>query len=610
VSSADVSDLPKDWSGAVRQLGERLAALDSVLDPVLIIRRRDGRYEASLEAVRMRRGEAHVMTAPGLDFAWVRDATSLRPLPHNIPDIVQDRLAGLDPFNLSLPQVLALERSSDERLSIQIAGDALADATTQTLETPQGFSVPGLQATLYPYQSGGVAWITDTVREAGGIVLADEMGLGKTIQIIGALLLNPPTPGAPALILAPTTLIANWVRELARFSPGLSVRVHRGPDRARLPRDLLGAQVLITTYDTAVNDLVLFRAVEWSWLVLDEAQAVKNPQSQRRLAVAAIPRQRTIPVTGTPVENHLLDLWSLIDLAVPGLLGDQTAFEERFPDDDGAARSLASITAPVVLRRRVKDVADDLPPRTDVEVPVELGAALAADYDAVLDETLERYPTAGALVATGQLQLFCAHPWLRTSDAGASEWEDRVEIARGSGTPLLTPKLERAVDLLSEAFQNGRKVLIFANFNACAPILREAAALARAPEAFWGAINGSTPAAERQPMVDDFAAFEGPAVLVLNPRAAGAGLNITAATVVIHFTQVWNPALELQASARAHRRGQTEPVTVYHLYYVDTVEEVMMERARRRREMGAEAVPPSGQEREDLQRALSLRPKA
>lgn len=610
MSSADVSDLPKDWSGAVRQLGERLAALDSVLDPVLIIRRRDGRYEASLEAVRMRRGEAHVMTAPGLDFAWVRDATSLRPLPHNIPDIVQDRLAGLDPFNLSLPQVLALERSSDERLSIQIAGDALADANTQTLETPQGFSVPGLQATLYPYQSGGVAWITDTVREAGGIVLADEMGLGKTIQIIGALLLNPPTPGAPALILAPTTLIANWVRELARFSPGLSVRVHRGPDRARLPRDLLGAQVLITTYDTAVNDLVLFRAVEWSWLVLDEAQAVKNPQSQRRLAVAAIPRQRTIPVTGTPVENHLLDLWSLIDLAVPGLLGDQTAFEERFPDDDGAARSLASITAPVVLRRRVKDVADDLPPRTDVEVPVELGAALAADYDAVLDETLERYPTAGALVATGQLQLFCAHPWLRTSDAGASEWEDRVEIARGSGTPLLTPKLERAVDLLSEAFQNGRKVLIFANFNACGPILREAAALARAPEAFWGAINGSTPAAERQPMVDDFASFEGPAVLVLNPRAAGAGLNITAATVVIHFTQVWNPALELQASARAHRRGQTEPVTVYHLYYVDTVEEVMMERARRRREMGAEAVPPSGQEREDLQRALSLRPKA
>ena len=604
---ADVRSLPHDWPTAVTRLGEGLDVLDSVLDPVLVIRRRDGRYLVSLEAIRMRRGQSHVMTAPGLDFAWVRDETSLRPLPKDIPGIVRDRLAGLDPLNLSFPQVLALERASDDRLGVHIAPDSLSDSSAETLASPGGFSVPGLQATLYPYQSGGVAWITDTVREAGGIVLADEMGLGKTIQIIACLLLDPPAPSAPALILAPTTLIANWVREIIRFSPSLSCRVHRGPDRAQLPGDLLGTQVLITTYDTAINDLVLFRAVEWSWLICDEAQAVKNPLSQRRLAVASIPRRRTIPVTGTPVENHLIDLWSLVDLAVPGLLGEQSAFEARFPDNHIAARELAVITAPVVLRRRVKDVADDLPPRTDVEVPVELGPALATEYDAVLDETLERYPAAGALVATGQLQLFCAHPWLRTHDTGALDWEDRVEVARRSGS-LITPKLERAVELLTEAFGNRRKVLVFANFNACGPILKEAAELARAPEAFWGAINGSTPAADRQPMVDAFAAFDGPAVLVLNPRAAGAGLNITAATVVIHFTQVWNPALELQASARAHRRGQTSPVTVYHMYYVDTVEEVMMERARRRRGMGAEAVPPSGQERADLQRALSLRP--
>lgn len=609
MTPAEPSSLPRDWSKAVSRFGDSLVPLDSVLDPVLVIRRREGRYQVSLEAVRMRRGERHIMTAPGLDFAWVRDEFSMRPLPRGVPDIVKERLAGLNPLDLSFPEVLALERASDDHLSIRIETGSLAHASAESLASPEGFSVPGLHATLYPYQQGGVAWITDTVREAGGIVLADEMGLGKTIQIISSLLLIPPLPGAPALILAPTTLIANWVRELARFAPGLSVRVHRGPDRARLPRHLLGAQVLITTYDTAVNDLVLFRAVDWSWLILDEAQAVKNPLSQRRIAVASIPRQRTVPVTGTPVENHLLDLWSLIDLAVPGLLGDQSTFERRFPDDDHAARALAEITAPVVLRRRVKDVADDLPARTDVEVPVELGLALAADYDAVLDETLERYPTAGALVATGQLQLFCAHPWLRTLDVEASGWEERVEVARGAGTPLMTPKLERTVDLLTEAFRNGRKVLVFANFNACGPILKEAAATTGAPKAFWGSINGSTPATERQPMVDDFAAFDGPAVLVLNPRAAGAGLNITAATIVIHFTQVWNPALELQASARAHRRGQTEPVTIYHMYYIDTVEEVMMERARRRREMGSEAVPPSGQEREDLRRALSLRPR-
>jgi len=608
--SPEPETLPKDWAAASARPGEGLSALDSVLDPVLAIRRSGGRYQARLEAVRMRKGQSHLMTAPGLDYAWVRDDTTLRPLPHDTPDLIRERLAGLNPDDLTFPEVLALERASDDRLKVEIAPEALRDASTETLATPDGFTVPGLQATLYPYQAGGVAWITDTIREAGGIVLADEMGLGKTIQIIGAMLLEPPTPEAPALILAPTTLIANWTRELLRFAPGLSVRIHRGPDRARLPRDLLGAQVLLTTYDTAVNDLVLFRAIEWSWLICDEAQAVKNPAAQRRIAIASIPRQRTVPVTGTPVENHLLDLWSLVDLAVPGLLGDQTVFETLFPDDEEAARRLARITAPVVLRRRVRDVADDLPERTDVEVPVELGTGLAADYDAVLDETLERYPAAGALIATGQLQLFCAHPWLQSSEPGATDWDDRIQLARSSGASLLTPKLERAVNLLVEAFENGRKVLIFANFNACGPLLREAADRIGAPKAFWGAINGATPASDRQPMVDRFAAFEGPAVLVLNPRAAGAGLNITAATIVIHYTQVWNPALELQASARAHRRGQTQPVTVYHMFYVDTVEEVMMERARHRREMGAEAVPPSGQDREDLQRALSLRPTA
>ena len=173
-------------------------------------------------------------------------------------------------------------------------------------------------------------------------------------------------------------------------------------------------------------------------------------------------------------------------------------------------------------------------------------------------------------------------------------------------SPLSTPKLERTVDLLEEAFANGKKVLVFANFNACGPILRESAR--SLPEAFWGAINGSTPQNDRQATVDRFSEQEGPAVLILNPRAAGTGLNITAATVVIHYSQVWNPALELQASARAHRRGQTQPVTVYHMFYVDTVEEVMMERAQRRRELGAEAVPTSSQDDVDLRRAMSLSP--
>lgn len=605
----ELCDWPRDYLTAAANGVGGMVAIESVLDPVLVIRRREGRYSVTLEARRMRRGVSHVMTAPGLDYAWVQDGKALHPLPGDVAAVVTARLSGLDPDNLSFPQVLALERGSDDQLQVLLDPSVLESGNAAAGRTDATAAVPGLQATLFPYQAHGVAWMAETLQRTGGLILADEMGLGKTIQIIGAMLLDPPVDVSPALVLCPTSLIANWVRELQKFAPSLTIAVHRGPDRARLHRDLQRSQVVITTYDTAVNDLVLFRAVEWSWLVLDEAQAVKNPDSRRRSAVATIPRRRTIPVTGTPVENHLLDLWSLADLAVPGLLGSRDVFELRFPDTEDAARALSEISGPVVLKRMVREVAQDLPERRDIPVPVELGADLARDYDAVLEETLERYPAAGALVATGQLQLFCAHPWLRSPDGSAPDWEDRVEIARRSGQSLVTPKIERTLQLLREAFAHGHKVLVFANFNACGGLLREAADLAGLPLAFWGAINGSTPGGERQPMVDAFAAHDGPAILVLNPRAAGAGLNITAATVVIHYTQVWNPALEQQASARAHRRGQTEPVTIYHMFYVDTVEEVMMERAQRRREMGAEAVPTSGTESAELARALALRPK-
>lgn len=602
-------DWPRDFPSAARACPGGMVPIDSMLDPLLVIRRKDGVYSVALEARRMRRGAVHALVAPGLDYAWVHDGTVIHPLPNDLAALLAARLAGVDPRDLTFPQVLALERTSDGQMAVELDTSLLESGKVAAARTAAEATVPGLQATLFPYQAHGVAWISDTLRLTGGLILADEMGLGKTIQIIGAMLLDPPATDTPALVLCPTSLIVNWVREIQRFAPSLSIAVHRGPNRARLHRDLQRTQVVITTYDTAVNDLVLFRALEWSWLVLDEAQAVKNPDSRRRGAISTIPRQRTIPVTGTPVENHLLDLWSLADLAVPGLLGSREVFELRFPDTDDAARVLSRITGPVVLKRMVQDVAQDLPERLDIPVPVELGAALARDYDAVLEETLERYPLAGALVATGQLQLFCAHPWLRCSDGASQDWEDRIEIARLAGQPLVTPKIERALQLLGEAFAHSRKVLVFANFNACGGLLREAADAAGLPKAFWGAINGSTPGDARQPLVDAFAAHDGPAVLVLNPRAAGSGLNITAATVVIHYTQVWNPALEQQASARAHRRGQTEPVTIYHMFYVDTVEEVMMERAQRRREMGAEAVPSSETDRSDLARALALRPQ-
>ncbi len=608
MTEADPAQLPKDFAALEADPPAGLFLARNVLDPSLFIVRDRGVYAARLGAVRMRRGVAERLFAPGNDYNWVAGDSTIHPLPRDAAKVVQEVAGGADLDDLSFPQLLALQRSAPDAIAIEFDRSIWETADNQAGAGPGVLDVPGLTATLYPYQARGIAWMHDALRRTGGLILADEMGLGKTIQMLGVLLLDRPSADEPALIVAPTTLIANWVREIEKFAGALSVLVHRGPDRARLHRHLLGRDVVITTYDTLVNDLVLFKAVTWSYLICDEAQAIKNPEAQRRIAVTEVPRRRTIPVTGTPVENHLLDLWSLADVAVPGLLGPRTWFETEFPDTEDAARALAQLTGPIILKRQVRDVAQDLPERIDVEVPVELGPDLVTEYDRVLDETLARYPKAGALVATGQLQLFCAHPWLQTNDTATEGWEERIEVARQSGGSLLTPKLQRTVELLAEAFANRRKVLLFANFNACGPLLREAAA--GLPDAYWNAINGSTPAEERQTIVDAFSGYEGPAVLILNPRAAGAGLNITAATVVIHYTQVWNPALEQQASARAHRRGQTEPVTVFHMFYVDTVEEVMTERAQRRRELGAEAVPLSGDDRADLERALQLRPSA
>lgn len=599
----DPSNLPAEFSELERNPPDGWLLFTNLLDPVLTVIRCEGGYRVDLGAyLTTRRHGSVLLAAPSIDCNWVCGIGMIYPLPRDTRHFVQKVLAGADPRSLTFPQVLKLKQTVQGEVRVDVMDDVLVSAKEEAEKETIPLVVPGLQAKLYPYQGRGVSWMRNVLSRTGGIILADEMGLGKTLQIISLFLLDPPTPTAPALVICPTTLIANWVREFGKFSPSLGVMVHRGSDRGTLPRHLLGAQVVISTYDTVVNDLVLFKAVEWSWLVCDEAQALKNPDSQRRRSISQIPRKRAIPVTGTPVETKLLDLWSLVDIAIPGLLGTRSVFEQFYPDSDESARALSKITSPVILKRRVQDVAKDLPERTDVVVPLELDAEQATRYESLRLEIIDEFPKAGALVATGKLQIYCAHPMLVGKDFDS----EGVGLSGGLGSVQLTPKLVRTIELLEEAFANNRKVIVFANFNACGPIIH--AALRPSKSAYWGAINGSTPQEDRQKIVDQFTAHNGNAVLVLNPKAAGAGLNIAAATVVIHYTQVWNPALEAQASARAHRRGQEHPVTVYHLYYVDTVEQVMLERAQLRRELGDEAVPTSLQEAADVSRAMSISP--
>jgi SNF2 family DNA or RNA helicase len=596
------SDLPLTFDELILRSGN-LRIVDSVLDPVIVIARLENKYQARLSGRLRKRGATSYLRAASCLHSWVSDGESAYPLPRDIATITAGLMLELDPETLTYPQVLRLQRTSTEELEVVLDSSVLLPAKEEAALSASAL-VTGLNASLYDYQSRGVSWMRGALARFGGLILADEMGLGKTLQIICLMLLDRPKPGEPALIVCPSTLMENWSREIRRFAPSLSVYRHSGTDRARLHYQIERFDVVLSTYDTAVNDAVLFKAIKWMWLIFDEAQALKNPEVRRRKVLSEFNRKYCIPVTGTPVETKLTDLWSLSDLAVPGLLGTLSEFEDLYPDTESAAALLRSIAAPLVLRRTVPDVAGDLPERHDIDIPIEMTTELARRYERVRERVVEAYPVAGPMVATGQLQMFCAHPSL-VSDRFDNDWE--ADAARIDGADWeATPKVERLVELVGEALSGDQKVLIFTGFNACVDLVRTS--LRKWSGLFLDAINGSTPQANRQQIVDAFSEHVGPAVLVLNPRAAGAGLNIVAASVVIHFTQVWNPALEAQASARAHRRGQEVPVTVYHMYYVSSVEEIMIERSRERRSLGNDAIPLMRDISSEVRRALDISP--
>lgn len=601
----DLSDLPETLEALRTGLPETLTLSERLIEPVVVISRVGDRTVARLGGARRVRGCRSIHCAPSNRHAWILDGNIIRPLPLDAVTLFKEMLKGVSAEDLSYSEAVRLIRTSRPVIEV-VPDDVFLQAGGMAAQNLEGeVSIPGLNATLFPYQSRGVRWMWETIRYTGGLILADEMGLGKTLQIIALLLMDPPEAQAPALIVCPTSLIANWVREFARFAPGMTLMVHRGPNRTGVYRELQRTGVVVTTYDTMVNDIAIFSSFEWSWVICDEAQALKNPDSNRRTAIASIPRRRTIPMTGTPVENTLLDLWSLADFAIPGLLDSRRDFETRYPDSLESAQAVGNLTDPIVLRRRVTDVAEDLPERLDIDLPIELDDRLSDHYMKVRTETLARYPVAGALVATLQLQLVCAHPWLRLDRESDNDGEES-KLARSSRYPLMTPKMECAVSLLHEAFSNQRKVIVFALFNRVGDLIKEA--FSGFSGAYWGAINGATPQEDRQAIIDAFTSHKGPGCLILNPKAAGAGLNITAATMVIHYTPVWNPALEAQASARAHRRGQTQPVTVYRLFYKDTVEEVMLDRSLWKSELANESVPVSSRDAADLKRALEITP--
>lgn len=411
------------------------------------------------------------------------------------------------------------------------------------------------------------------MREGVGGFLADEMGLGKTLQVISLISDPGPERLGPVLIIAPGSLLENWRREIARFAPGLSVLKHHGAGRTGRPADFDGFDVIVTSYDNAVRDQSMFLMVEWAAVVLDEAQYIRNPDAKRTRSVKRLSRKAGIAVTGTPVENRLLDLWSIMDFVLPGYLGTLAEFERHFGEDQDGAVALEPFVSPVLLRRRVADVATDLPERIDIPQVIELDDDEARRYDEIRQEITAQYGQAATLVALTALRQFCAHPAL---------------LDGASSNPATFSKFRRFDDILAEIFARDEKAIIFTSYNGMSDIIR--AHLGRTYGVFTGAIDGRLAIPERQPLIDQFSETKGAAALVLNPRAGGAGLNITAANHVIHYNLEWNPALEDQASARAYRRGQDLPVTIHRLFCAGTVEEVVDDRLTRKRAISGAAI--------------------
>lgn len=410
------------------------------------------------------------------------------------------------------------------------------------------FTALGLVIDLFPYQQTGADFLVALAERGVGVLLADQMGLGKTAQAI-ALLLHEHDNG-PSLIVCPASLLRNWVREIGHLAPALTVITHAGPLRTGVASGLDGHDIAITSYETLVSDLSFLSDISWNVLVLDEAQMIRNPDTARSQSVKGLNRRVSLALTGTPVENRLLDLWSIAEFVVPALLGIREAFEEAFPDEFDRAEALGEIIAPVTLRRLVADVATDLPELIHIETAFELPTLATNRYAEVAAAKT------GPLAAMTELRVLCAH-------ADGYGWDPDSGIA---------PKVDHAMRVVSEAFSRQEKVLVFASFQGSLDGMFVSVEIAH-PAAFRAVIDGRVPISDRQTIIDNFSASPGAGALFMNPQAAGVGLNITAANHVIHFNPEWNPALTSQATARAYRRRQTLPVTVHHLFYENTVEE-------------------------------------
>ncbi|WP_298211871.1 DEAD/DEAH box helicase [Acidovorax sp.] len=466
----------------------------------------------------------------------------------------------------------------------QLQGDLGLAQLAQRLRhigAPQPVAAPdGLQIQLRPYQLEGLAWLQYLRAQGLGGILADDMGLGKTAQALAHVLAEKEAGRLtrPALVVLPTSLVFNWQAEAARMAPGLRVLSLHGPDRGQRYLQIAQHDLVLTTYPLLWRDVDALAAEPFHLLILDEAQMVKNAGSRSARALRRLQAPHLLCLTGTPLENHLGELWAQFDFLMPGFLGDARSFNARWRkpiEDNGEtlrAQLLAQRVRPFILRRRKQDVATELPPRTEVIQRVQLQGKQRELYEAVrttadkqVRRVLERQSFDGAQItildALLKLRQVCCDPRL-VKGAKIHPGTERA-------------KLELLADMLPALVDEGRRVLVFSQFT---EMLMLAAELLDTIALPYLTLTGQTPPGQRGAVVQQFQAQGAAApILLVSLKAGGTGLNLTAADTVIHLDPWWNPAVEEQATARAHRIGQNQPVFVYKLVVQGSIEERMLE---------------------------------
>ena len=495
------------------------------------------------------------------------------------------------------PALLSLEEAfAKDDAPLEMSGDTTARDFARSLAEPEKIvvtTVEGLKAELRSYQQEGVGWLQNLrARQVGG-VLADDMGLGKTLQTIAHVTIEKNAgrlKDRPALIIAPTSLVMNWERELKKFSPDVRVLAIHGAHRHNAYDGIRDADVVITSYPILCRDEERFAEWVFHLVILDEAQQIKNLRSRAHIAARAVVAENRVCLSGTPVENHLGELWALLDFVNPGLLGDEMHFNrfyripiERMKNED-RLEALRELVAPLILRRVKRDVAKELPPKTEVMRPIELQGGQRELYESIrvaahaeVRKIIRKKGLAASVVpvlgALTKLRQVCCDPRLvRMSNAG--------KIRESA-------KYNMFFELLDKQLAGGHRILVFSQFTSMLGLLEQGL---RERKVKYAILTGDTK--DRAEAVDQFEKG-GAKVFLISLKAGGTGLTLTSADVVIHYDPWWNPAIQAQATDRAYRIGQKKPVISYQLFAAGSVEERILGLQRSKRHV-ADAILGQG----------------